>query len=83
MKSYIVATCVDYCYELKEPKLLFSLCFNGRQYKTRGAVSMQESPVSLKISLFPKSSSSPWVNARGIVVPRNQISFIEEVQRKY
>lgn len=50
MKSYVVATCVDYSYELKAPILLFSVRFNGRQYKKREAVSIQKSPVNLKNS---------------------------------
>lgn len=52
MKSYIVATCVDYSYELREPKFLFfPICFKERQYKKKKeALSMQESPVNVKIS---------------------------------
>lgn len=64
MKSYIVATCVDYSYKLKQPKLLFFYVLRKDNTKREG-VSMQESPVNLKLSSVFQTQGSPWVNIRG------------------
>lgn len=75
MKSYIVATCVDHSYELKEPKLLFFYVFREDNTKKRGS-EHAGIPSEFKNQFhFPNPGLAPGWTSEQSVVPRKQISF--------
>lgn len=67
MKSYIVATCVDYSYELREPKIFSSLYVLRKDNTKKRGSEHAGIPSECKNQFhFPNPGLAPGSTAEGI-----------------